>query len=876
MLGPSVEKLFERYRRRGDAAALARVFDQTAPELFRLAQHLVRDPLGAEDVLQDTFVAAIDAAERWDADRPLVPWLTGILARKASETRRRARRTLEVDRLHERAQVDPAEAVAESELSVEIVQAIEALPELYRAVLLRHLFDGARPAEIARDLGRAPGTVRMQIHRGLEQLRKSLPAGFAAGAALAAFSPRGLAAVREAVLTHAATVAAAGGVAAVTGTAKVATFALGKLLGGGALAVLVVVAAAIAWRLQVAPTGEPAAPSRLESAERTRPRTDLAPVASTTEARTAGATPSSVREPRVLLVGTVAGVAPDELAATVVEVRGVARYRWDEQHTLRTHPATDGRFEIALDPIIALGAQRGALSAIAVRAVHQAYLADGALIDIASATPAVAREPEEVAFELTCALDLRPAALVRGEVRDARGPRAGVQVVLARVLDAQPQRPEVDRVLSDAEGRFVLQAGEPGEYGVLALEPGFLPAFAPVGVRAAHPVDVPALVLEEGRTLRGRITDGGRPVPGAEVTCSKPGLRDAGQRTPMVPGRAPWIDWTATTDGDGRFELRGLAWEPLWLDVVHAGPGVRFLGPGPQARLEAQDETVDLELRAARLVLDLVDVDGTALAGELVWPVPLDAAGLRGPASVAAPVGHLEIAVASGLELALELRSPACEPVRLTVGPLEPGGLRRETVVLEPDAGRGALRLACSSPGSRLEYVSARFGPAPEATRRVELAGGSVLLGDLPTGAVALELHANGAWRHYEDLLLPTRLELVLEAAPWSLPARSLAFERGGRLRLAVKDLAGQLLPARCTLRDLYGVEQQVRFLLRSPDQQGFATGERLSDRGPNDVYPNLAPGVYEVELSLEGRQTRVLAVRVTRGEVTELEVVLP
>ena len=55
-------RLFLRWRDRGDAAALAELFDRTAPELLRLALHLCRHAVDAEDVLQATFLAAIESA----------------------------------------------------------------------------------------------------------------------------------------------------------------------------------------------------------------------------------------------------------------------------------------------------------------------------------------------------------------------------------------------------------------------------------------------------------------------------------------------------------------------------------------------------------------------------------------------------------------------------------------------------------------------------------------------------------------------------------------------------------------------------------------------------------------------------------------------
>src|SRR5262245_40460092 len=78
-----LERLFERYRRRGDVAALAKVFDRTAPEVLRVANVLAAQPAEAEDLLQATFLTAIERADAYDATRPLVPWLVGILRNHA-------------------------------------------------------------------------------------------------------------------------------------------------------------------------------------------------------------------------------------------------------------------------------------------------------------------------------------------------------------------------------------------------------------------------------------------------------------------------------------------------------------------------------------------------------------------------------------------------------------------------------------------------------------------------------------------------------------------------------------------------------------------------------------------------------------------------
>ena len=57
----SLESLFDRYRARGDVQALADVFDRTAAELLGVALHVVRDPVAAEDPLQETFLLPVAA-----------------------------------------------------------------------------------------------------------------------------------------------------------------------------------------------------------------------------------------------------------------------------------------------------------------------------------------------------------------------------------------------------------------------------------------------------------------------------------------------------------------------------------------------------------------------------------------------------------------------------------------------------------------------------------------------------------------------------------------------------------------------------------------------------------------------------------------------
>src|SRR5260221_281997 len=210
MSGPGLEELFDRYRKAGDLAALAEVFDRTADQLLKIAWHLSHDEAQAEDLVQSTFLAAIEHPERFDASREFVPWLVGILTNKAQVARSLAARTPDPERLAERSAEDPVDDTEKRELMAKLEGAIERVPDAYRQVLRIHLAEGKGAEEIAHEVKRPAGTVRVQLHRGLKALRRLLPAGFALGGVAVLSAPRGLAAIRAHVLGRAGAFAKAG------------------------------------------------------------------------------------------------------------------------------------------------------------------------------------------------------------------------------------------------------------------------------------------------------------------------------------------------------------------------------------------------------------------------------------------------------------------------------------------------------------------------------------------------------------------------------------------------------------------------------------------------------------------------------------------
>lgn len=183
---------FRRFQATGAPEALAAVFDAAAPRLLLVAMHLCRDAAAAEDLVQTVFLAAIKDADQFDASRPVLPWLLGILEHRAADRRNRAHVTRERGSRALQAigdaiadpQPSPVSAAEDAELRSQVASAIESVPKQYREVLTLRLVHGLRAVDIAHAQGVSPETIRTRLRRGLGMLRSHLPRGVATSAML--------------------------------------------------------------------------------------------------------------------------------------------------------------------------------------------------------------------------------------------------------------------------------------------------------------------------------------------------------------------------------------------------------------------------------------------------------------------------------------------------------------------------------------------------------------------------------------------------------------------------------------------------------------------------------------------------------------------
>jgi RNA polymerase sigma-70 factor (ECF subfamily) len=160
------------------AASLEERFErETLPQmrhLYAAAYRMTRNAADAEDLVQETYLRAFRAFERYTPDTNVRAWLFTILYRVRTDMLRKTGRSPRTVELSEEgpAVAAPQEALARGQEDVR--RALGALPEVFRAAItLRDLQDFSYE-EIARILDVPIGTVMSRIHRGRALLRRSL------------------------------------------------------------------------------------------------------------------------------------------------------------------------------------------------------------------------------------------------------------------------------------------------------------------------------------------------------------------------------------------------------------------------------------------------------------------------------------------------------------------------------------------------------------------------------------------------------------------------------------------------------------------------------------------------------------------------------
>jgi RNA polymerase sigma factor (sigma-70 family) len=142
---------------------------------------LIAGPAEAADAVQDAFLKAYVALDRFRADAPFRPWVLRIVANESKNRRRSSRRReqltlrLAEDRPSGDAAPSPEAVVLERATTERLLDALSALPERDRLVVGYRYLVELTEEETATVLGVRRGTVKSRLSRALARLRASLP-----------------------------------------------------------------------------------------------------------------------------------------------------------------------------------------------------------------------------------------------------------------------------------------------------------------------------------------------------------------------------------------------------------------------------------------------------------------------------------------------------------------------------------------------------------------------------------------------------------------------------------------------------------------------------------------------------------------------------
>lgn len=173
-LEPSGDSSLVLAAREGDRAAFGGLYARYARMVHGILLTRV-PPSDVDDLVHDVFLRAMRRlGDLRDVSR-FGPWVAAITRNRANDYHRQTRAVAAVtESLSEDESEVPASNTAPDAEAALILGFVRSLPETYRETLILRLVEGMTGPEIAARTGLTPGSVRVNLYRGMQQLREKL------------------------------------------------------------------------------------------------------------------------------------------------------------------------------------------------------------------------------------------------------------------------------------------------------------------------------------------------------------------------------------------------------------------------------------------------------------------------------------------------------------------------------------------------------------------------------------------------------------------------------------------------------------------------------------------------------------------------------
>ncbi|MBZ5537233.1 MAG: RNA polymerase sigma factor [Acidobacteriia bacterium] len=167
----------------GETALYEVIMRRYNQRLYRVVRAILRDDGETEDVMQDAYVRAYQHLNQFAGRASFSTWLTRIAVHEALARVRRRNRNQQLDEPdfdgepamnHIDTSPDPEQTTSEAELRQLLEEAVLALPEQYRVVVMLRDVEELSTSETAAALEITEENVKVRLHRGRAMMRRDL------------------------------------------------------------------------------------------------------------------------------------------------------------------------------------------------------------------------------------------------------------------------------------------------------------------------------------------------------------------------------------------------------------------------------------------------------------------------------------------------------------------------------------------------------------------------------------------------------------------------------------------------------------------------------------------------------------------------------
>ena len=854
--------------------------------LRRLAASLVADPSRADDLVQETYVIALQ--QRPDRPAAIRAWLATVVRRLAGRTRRaERRRTAREERVARPLATHESSLDARMEAHAELLSHLRSLPKPEAEVLFLRYGEDLHLGEIATRLDLSPHTVKTRLRRGRERLRQDLDASYGGPQAWHALflplakwpqaSPAGLT------------------LSPIKPVLIGLSFMNVKLIG------LLASAALVLWiglslRTSSAPSSE-----ALSGPKQVEDQLDGFVAVQSVPNKRKLATEAASLAPKPLGTGEATTSAGDPGPEWWVKVNLDGPIPSPAQ--LKVHVKFDSWGEAEVDPIqvavmdespawINLGTAIRKLESkgngrqagyLTLKLIHPDLLPRE--VEVRLPDPRSNERSRSDPFSVS--ISARQATTLTGSVLGPDHQALGGDA-RAVIYALQGDRPLAEIAASghveDGQFRLLLDAG--GRYALAIISHANRPATRLLDLPAGQSTDLGAITLETGASIEGRVFG----------SCADDQLRIALDhdgtklRLPQidVSGLGRKLTWRnqrfeiqsldAPIGALGAYRATGLAPLPYTVTPRGRSSGVPFrLNRSVSATAPA---SLDLHSPYAGFLLKISLPDGT------VAPAARTRGSIRWQLGDQTKAYDLELqpnanewsyCLPPDEPLSAILEFPGYRRAVLDEAPLtiDESRVREVVLIAEEAAPTGSLVLELSGfplpDGTPVRLRSNAYG-SNESKYKSRVYDNRFRLTDIPAGEISMDLVIGSDWFAPQSHYCIAHFEAHVIAEQETHV--SINLEIGGTLIAQVVDDEGNRMDAQVSVRDALGESQPRVFVANLPDGR-IAAHNFVFASAPSRLAEDLPPGHYTLHANASGFAPNEAPFVIQAGKTTELTVTL-